>query len=136
MFIYFWERETQSEWETESLRGLQALSCQDRALCRIQPHEGWDQTWVKVGRPTNWATQVPQKWKCFKENKNSQQRWGGTWVAQVLEPPTLDFGSCFVSSEFEPHIGLCADNSEPAWDSLSLPLLLSSLSLLNKHLNR
>ena len=38
---------------------------------------------------------------------------------------------------FEPHIRLCADIAEPAWESLSfslsaLPLLVLSLSLKNK----
>ena len=35
---------------------------------------------------------------------------------------TLDFGSGhdLTVCEIEPHIGLCADSVEPAWDSLSL----------------
>ena len=50
-----------------------------------------------------------------------------TWVAQLAKCMTLDFGSghdrmvhgiklCF---------GLCADSTEPAWNSLSAPPLLS-----------
>ena len=31
--------------------------------------------------------------------------------------------------EFKPHVGLCADSVEPAWDSLSLPLPLPLLCL-------
>ena len=56
-------------------------------------------------------------------------------MAQLVKRLTLDFGSgrkCTVH-EFEPHIGLCADSVELAWDSLSAPPLLSlSLSLKNK----
>ena len=68
-----------------------------------------------------------------KKKKTSQ----GTWVAQSVECPTLDFGSGhdLAVREFEPLIGLHAGGVEPAWDSLSLslsapPLLaLFSLSL-------
>ena len=62
----------------------------------------------------------------------------GAWVAQSVEWPTLDFGSGhdLTVCEFEPHVGLCADSIEPAWDplsSLSLPFPSSfSLSLKNK----
>ena len=48
--------------------------------------------------------------------------------------PTLDLssGHDLTVHEIEPHVGLCADRGEPAWDSLSLcsPYLCSlSLSL-------
>ena len=48
----------------------------------------------------------------------------GTWVAQSVKRPTLDFGSGhdLMVCEFEPRLGLCADSLEPTWDSLSLPL--------------
>ena len=59
----------------------------------------------------------------------------GVWVAQSAKHPTLDFGSGhdLIVREFEPHIRLCTDGAEPAWDSLSLslsapPLLALSLS--------
>ena len=66
----------------------------------------------------------------------------GAWVAQLLEHLTLDFGSGhdFMVHETEPHIELCTDSVEPAWDSLSVPLpnlCLHSLSLskkISKHL--
>ena len=53
---------------------------------------------------------------------------------------TLGFGSGhdLVVCGFKPHIGLCADGAEPAWDSLSLsapPLLVLSFSLKNKLIN-
>ena len=47
-----------------------------------------------------------------------------TWVAQLFERGSLDFGSShdLMVHELEPCVGLCADSAEPAWDSLSLPL--------------
>ena len=51
-------------------------------------------------------------------------------MAQLLKGPTLDFSSGQVLISRKPHIRLCADSPEPAWDSLSAPPLLSrSLSL-------
>ena len=49
----------------------------------------------------------------------------GTWVAQSVKHPTLDFGSGhdLTVTEFEPHIGLCADGR-----SKLLGFFLSSLS--------
>ena len=65
----------------------------------------------------------------------------GAWVAQSIKRPTLDFssGHDLTIRELEPHIQLCADSTEPAWDSLlSAPPLLAlclslSLSEINKH---
>ena len=57
-------------------------------------------------------------------------------MVQSIKHLTLDFGSShdFTVREFEPHIRLCADSAEPAWDSLSLPLpLCLSLSKINEH---
>ena len=62
-------------------------------------------------------------------------------MVQPVKRPTLDFssGHDLTVHEFEPHIGLCADSVEPAWDSpflsLSVPLpLMLSLSLkINKN---
>ena len=47
-------------------------------------------------------------------------------MAQPVKGLTLDFGSGhdLTVCEFKAHLGLCADNAEPAWDSLSLPLSL------------
>ena len=52
----------------------------------------------------------------------------GTWVAQSVEHPTLDFSSgCDLTvREVELRVGLCVDSSEPAWwdsPSLSAPPL-------------
>ena len=59
-------------------------------------------------------------------------------MAQLVKHSTLGFGlgHDIRVSEFEPHIGLCTDNVEPAWDSLflSLSLLPPSLSQ-NKQIN-
>ena len=44
----------------------------------------------------------------------------GTWVAQLVEHLTIDFGSGhdLTVHEFKPCSGLCADNVELAWDSV------------------
>ena len=51
-------------------------------------------------------------------------------MAQLVEHPTLGFssGHDFMVHEVEPHVGLCADSMEPAWDSLS-PSLSDPLPL-------
>ena len=45
-------------------------------------------------------------------------------MAQSVERLTHDFGSGhdLTVRGIEPHVGLCADSMEPAWDSLSLSL--------------
>ena len=45
----------------------------------------------------------------------------GTWVAQVVKRPTLDFhpGHDLTVGGFQPHVGLCVDSVESACDSLS-----------------
>ena len=61
-------------------------------------------------------------------------------MAQLVKHLALDFssGHDLTVCKIEPHVWLCADSEEPAWDSLSLstpPLLVLSLSLsfkLNK----
>ena len=55
-------------------------------------------------------------------------------MAQSGEHPTLDFGSGhdLTVRGIEPHVRLCGDSTEPAWDSLSPsvpPLCMLSLSL-------
>ena len=46
---------------------------------------------------------------------------GALWVAQSVEHLTLDFGSGhdLMVRGIEPHVRLCIDTVEPAWDSLS-----------------
>ena len=53
---------------------------------------------------------------------------GASWVAQLVKYPTLDVGSGhdLMVRGIEPHIMLCADSVEPAWDSLSPSLSLSA----------
>ena len=56
----------------------------------------------------------------------------GAWVAQLAKHPPFEFGSDhdLAVHEIEPQVGLCADGTEPACDSLSLGFSLSlSLSL-------
>ena len=45
----------------------------------------------------------------------------GAWVAQSVKCPALDFhlGRDLTVHEIEPLVRLCADSTEPAWDSLS-----------------
>ena len=64
-------------------------------------------------------------------------------MAQSVNPPTLDFGSGhdLLVCEIEPCIGLHADSSEPAWDSISMLLsrsraLAPPLTSINKHLKK
>ena len=53
----------------------------------------------------------------------------GTWVAQSVKRPTVDFGSGqdLMVGKLELCIRLCADSAEPDWDSLS-PSLCPSLT--------
>ena len=48
----------------------------------------------------------------------------GAWVAQSVKHLTLDSGSGhdLTVCEFEPHIRLCVDSTEPTGDFLSLSL--------------
>ena len=53
-------------------------------------------------------------------------------MAQSVQQLTLGFGSGhdLMVCEFEPHIGLCADSVEPAWESVfASPLLMCVCSL-------
>ena len=45
-------------------------------------------------------------------------------MAQSVEHLNLNFGSGhdLMVLEIEPHVRVCTDNAEPAWDSLCLPL--------------
>ena len=51
----------------------------------------------------------------------TERGFRGTWLAQSVEHPTLDFGSGhdLTVHEFKPRVRLCADSTEPAWDSWS-----------------
>ena len=66
-----------------------------------------------------------------------RNRLKGTWVTQLVKGPTLGFGAGheLTVHEFEPHIGLCSDSVEPAWDSLSPSLPLSSFLSLSLSLS-
>ena len=56
----------------------------------------------------------------------------GAWVAQLVKCLTLDFssGHDLTVCETEPHVGLCADGAEPAWDSFSPSLSAPPLLML------
>ena len=62
-----------------------------------------------------------------------------TWVAQSVKRQTLSQATISTLCEIEPHIRLCADSGEPAWDflcpSVSAPSPVSlsfSVSKINK----
>ena len=56
----------------------------------------------------------------------------GAWMAQSVEYLTLHFGAGhhLMVHEIKPHMGLCTDSTEPAWDSLSPYLCVPSPSSL------
>ena len=65
--------------------------------------------------------------KRAKNRKLVKEKTWGAWVALLVKPPALGFGSGhdLTVCEFKPHIRLCTGSREPAWDSLSLSLSLS-----------
>ena len=68
------------------------------------------------------------------ENKCSQ--WGVPGWLSWLSIRLLVVAQVMISQfEFEPHIGLCADSVESAWDSLSLSLNPSHMLALSLSLN-
>ena len=67
-----------------------------------------------------------------KTKTKTKKNLRGPWLAQSVKCPTLDFGSGhdLRVHGIEPCIKLCADNTEPAWESLSLcPSPACALSL-------
>ena len=67
---------------------------------------------------------------------------GSTWVVESVKHLTLDFGSSqdLIVHGIESHIRLCADSTEPTWESLSPSFSLSlpclcSLFLSPKQIN-
>ena len=69
-------------------------------------------------------------------NKKTEITFRGTWVAQSVKHPTLDFGSGhdLMVHGFKLCIELCANGAESAWDPLTPspstpPLLTCALSL-------
>ena len=66
-----------------------------------------------------WGT--PSKVLAYDSWFEETETWG-TWVAQLVKCPTLGLcsGHDLTVHEFKPHIMLYVDNTEPAWDSLSL----------------
>ena len=62
------------------------------------------------------------------------------WHSQLVKCLTPDFssGHDLTVHEFKPCLGLCVDNAEPTWDtlSLSLPLLCSYSLFLSLKTNK
>ena len=85
------------------------------------------------GRPPETWRMVPVPCSCSvvcrerSEGPNLKASFREPWGALSVKRLTLGFGSGhdLTVCEFEPHVRLCADSSEPAWDSLSLSLSLS-----------
>ena len=62
--------------------------------------------------------------------------WGACVALSVKRPPLdLNSGHDLRVSGFEPHIRLCADGTEPAWDSLSPSLSAPTPLVLSKQIN-
>ena len=59
-------------------------------------------------------------------------------MAQSVEHVTLGFssGHDLMVREIEPHVVLCADGTQPAWDSLSPSLSALSLLVLSLKMNK
>ena len=103
------------------------------------------------GGVTLWNIKEPQKSiNCLQLHttpvnlKNRMLSERGAWGAQSVKRLTLDFssGHDLMVCGIEPHIGLYADSTEPAWDFLSPSLLVPahlvctvsvSFSKINKH---
>ena len=73
--------------------------------------------------------------KKYLIRRNTQR---GAWVAQSVKHLTLGFssGHDLAVCEFEPHIGLSAGSTEPAWDSLSPSLAAFSPLVLSLSLSK
>ena len=87
MFIYFWDRESQSmnrggserEGDTESETGSRLWAVSTEPDAGLELTDSGFVTWAKVGRLTDWATQAPpyimiltylnetQHWKSFHQ---------------------------------------------------------------------
>ena len=69
---------------------------------------------IKKYTKINELSEVCIQLKTFEKEKPREPR--GTWVAQSIEHPTLDFssGNDLMVCGFEPSVRLCADNGETA----------------------
>ena len=72
-----------------------------------------------------WGTHLWGKKKRLKSLLKTSISWGA-WVAQLVEHLTLDLGSGhdLTVREIKPHVGLCTDSMEAAWDSVCLSVSL------------
>ena len=75
---------------------------------------------------------------CIKDVLEKMDTNWGTWVAQLVKRPTLDFhlGHDLTVGEFKPRIGLHTDSMEPAWDSVSPSLCSSPAHALSFKINK
>ena len=86
------------------------------------------------------TTALKNQWKkdCQPQNTSLLKMLWSTWAAPSVKGLTLGFGSGrdLTVCEFEPHVGLCTDRAEPAWDSLSLSLCPSPVHAVPLSLNK
>ena len=97
------ERERERERESKADSRLQDVCTEPDVGLKLTNNE--TMTWVEVGCLTDWAIQVPHHPLIF----NLQVSLGLKWI----------LGHLSKVGEIKPHIGLCTDRVEPAWDSLS-----------------
>ena len=71
-----------------------------------------------------WDGAATQSQKSTSSGKQHQTASRGTWGAQSVKPPTLDFssGHAVMVHEIEPQVGLYTNSMGSAWGSLSLSL--------------
>ena len=103
----------------------------------------WGNLWLRTGIPRDRVERMSRS--CESQRRGKQLlRTGmrpGTpgWLSRLSIRLDLSSGHGLAVHEFKPHMGLCNDIVEPAWDSLSFPLSLcpSLLSLsLPKEINK
>ena len=121
--------ETISVWQTNQI--LMTKSCLGPVLSKGFSHETPS---GEQGGPSRAQRAPAEHWPggilqiYYKaEGKNQDEKFQasrGAWVAQSVNLLALDFGSGhdLWVHEFEPHVRLWTDSTEPAWESLSLSL--------------
>ena len=69
-----------------------------------------DEHWVLLGSLSHCIVQLKLILHCMLTNWNLNKNLRGTWVAQLVKGPTLDFGSGhdLMVRVIEPHVSLCA----------------------------
>ena len=63
----------------------------------------------------------PDRRGCRKGTQKYEILGAPKWLSRLSPTIGFDSGHDLTVCEFKPNIGLCTDNAEPAWHSLSLP---------------